>query len=337
MAGSKWAEVTKALEEERHELTLSDSDVEERIKKGGLDMRIFLIKNLNFLEISNTCLEQIPDELGSLINMKNLALQRNKINKVPSSIGNLKKLKFLDLSSNEISEIPERLMEATELHTLNLGCNELASLPAVDSLENLVILHVHHNQLEKFPEGIHKLPHLGEVYASNNKITEIFTEVSQLPNLKVFDVACNALEKLPAELAECPRMKDLNIKDNPLKDNRLKKMTSQCTTRAIMEYIAQHSGEQTKGKKGKKKKQGKNVPKDDQPDDVKKLHVIHKSKDENNIIYKSVMKDVRPFIVAAVIKSIDLSDVQLYKKFISMQVGNQLKLYCLENLEYRQS
>eukprot|EP00794_Sanderia_malayensis_P017534 gene17534-19284_t len=322
MAEVKWPEVTRALKEERHELTLSDADVAERLKaQGRLDMRIFQIKNLNFLEISNTGLDVIPDEIGNLKSMKNLALQRNQIKNVPSSIGSLKKLKFLDLSSNEIIEIPETLREATELHTLNVSCNQLEKLPCVDTLENLVIFYMSHNKLDSFPEGIHKLSNLGQLYASNNLITEIFPEVSEMPNLKVLDVSGNRLDKLPVELADCPRLKDLNVKENPLKDNRLKKMTSQCNTRAIIEYIIQHSGEHGKGKKGKKKGKGKQLAKEDKEDEsnVKKLHVIHVSKDENNILYKSVMKGVRPFIVAAVVKNIDLSDLQMYKKFIAIQ------------------
>ena len=50
-------------------------------------------------------------------------------------------------------------------------------------------------------------------------------------------MANNRLSALPAALADCPRLKDANLRGNPLRDRRLEKMVNGCQTRAVLEYL----------------------------------------------------------------------------------------------------
>lgn len=321
MGDALWPEVTRALEEKRHELTLSNADVADRLKACGLDVRIFQIKTLNFLEMSNITLEQLPETIGHLENMINLALQRNQLIEIPQSIGNLLNLKFLDISFNKLIGLPDSLGSLKALHTLNLNCNELQCLPNLEGLSSLVILHIDHNKLSALPDGIFGLVHLMEIHASHNQITEISEDLNQIEALKIIDLSNNKIKQLPEQIAYCQKLKELNLKENPLSDNRLRKMTSQCSTKAIMDYVASHSGDQTKGKKGKKKKQGKDLHKENEFGvDTRQIYVTRMSKEEKHVIFKDVMKEIRPYIVCTVIKGLDLSDLQMYKKFINLQV-----------------
>ena len=67
-----WPEVKLAAEEHRYELVLNGSSVAERIDKYGLDRYIFQLDCLDFLQISNTKLLSLPEELGKLLNLKTL-------------------------------------------------------------------------------------------------------------------------------------------------------------------------------------------------------------------------------------------------------------------------
>ena len=327
MSESGWPEIARALEENKHELTLSGADVAERLKNKGLDLRIFEIAALNFLEISNVDLRQIPEEIGNLGSMINLGLQQNKITEVPESIGKLKNLKYFDISYNDLTGFPSTLSELRVLHTLNLSCNKIENLPSLAPLCSLVIIHIEHNRFRSLPGGIYELKHLMEVHASHNDIEEVSQDICQIETLKVLDVSNNQIKDLPAQLAECRKLKDLNLKENPLNDNRLKKMTSQCNTKAIMDYINTRSGEQIKGKKGKKKKQGKGAPKDSETEAiVRKIHIIRCLQNEKHVIFNDVVKDIRPFIICVIVKNLDLSEYQMYKKFISLQV---LSSFCM--------
>ena len=321
MGENAWPEVTQALQENKHELKLSEAAIAERLKHNGLDMRIFQISALNFLEISGVNLTGLPEEIGNLGGMINLALQRNKISVIPSTIGNLQNLKFLDISFNELTGFPTTLTNLKVLHTLNLSCNKIENLPNLSNLHSLVIMHIEHNELKSLPDGIYGLEQLMEIHASHNGITEVNQDISQIEQLKVLDVSNNQIKDLPNQLAYCRRLKDLNLRENPLNDNRLRKMTSQCSTRAILEYVASHSGEQMKGKKGKKKKQGKPASTDiDTEASIRKIHIIRCPQDGRHVIFKDDVKDIRPFIICTVIRNLDLSEHQMYKKFIGLQV-----------------
>ena len=45
---------------------------------------------------------------------------------------------------------------------------------------------------------------------------------------------------MPGELSSCPKLKELFLQENPLSDNRLKKMVEQKTSKSVLEYIRQH-------------------------------------------------------------------------------------------------
>ena len=132
-----WPEVKQAAEEHRYELVLTGATVAERIDKSGLDKHIFELDFLNFLQISNTKLLSLPEELGKLVNLKTLDLHRSSIGELPASIGLLKELK-LDLSGNELQQLPTTLVELNFLQILNLNCNKLTSLPSFAGLKSLI-------------------------------------------------------------------------------------------------------------------------------------------------------------------------------------------------------
>jgi Leucine-rich repeat (LRR) protein len=84
------------------------------------------------------------------------------------------------------------------------------------------------------------LVHLAEVSAPRNKLAGIPAEVSHLPALKKLDLSANVIVSVPGELATSAKLKELVLIDNPLKDNRLKKLVAQKGTKAVLDYIGQH-------------------------------------------------------------------------------------------------
>merc|ERR1712130_14895 len=77
--------------------------VEERLEKEGIDADIFKLEKLNFLQISQAKLSNLPESLGSLVNLTSLVLKGNNLTNIPTSLNNLTKLKLLDLSLNKIT------------------------------------------------------------------------------------------------------------------------------------------------------------------------------------------------------------------------------------------
>lgn len=335
-----WAEVRKVKDENRHELVLTGEEVSSRIAETGLDENIFLLSNLNFLEISKTSLDVLSDHVGKLENLQHLVLRGNKLRLLPDSIGQLKKLKLLDVSSNELSSVPEGVGSLKELQTLNASCNKLESFVDVSHMVQLHELVISHNQLSALPPGITcpELALLASVNADNNQLTELPSELSDLPALKLLDVSQNRLESLPAELSECGKLKELKVSGNPLKDRRLLKMVDQCVTKSVLEYLRNilekerkaTGGKEAKGddKKDKKKKgaKGKDTAVDDVPQNqIKVLHFDAEGGSGLVVKVTANVQPVRPYIVCCIVRNLDFNKSKsMMRRFLLLQASRFL-------------
>ncbi|XP_031566774.1 leucine-rich repeat-containing protein 47-like [Actinia tenebrosa] len=318
-----WSEVEKASQEQRYELVLNGSAISERISSNGLDISIFQLTKLNFLQISNTNLEELPSEIGNLVNLKTLDLHRNALKTIPASIENVKEIKTLDISGNSLNELPVEFGELDSLHTLNLNCNQLSVIPSVVKLKHLARLDISHNELCDLPDGIFKLELISEIRASSNKIGVLSEEVSNLQMLKVLDMSSNVLEAVPVSLANCLKLKELNLKENRIKDNRLGKLINQCSTKSVLDYVASMKEGKGKGKKSGKKGRTKRMSEGEQESSAESgnqgpvVKVIHG--DRVKVLVQPSVLGVRPFIVCTLVRNLDLSDPAVFKKFITIQ------------------
>lgn len=319
-----WQEIDDASENCRHELHLNGEVISDKLKRneGTLPETLFNLTSLNYLEISDTTLSSLPPHIGKLTNLLNLALHRNEVTAIPEDINNLSKLKFMDVSFNRLSELPSSF-NLPQLHTLNLSNNLLQSLPDFSGLTGLSTVFIDHNQLTQLPVGLETLGNVSEIHAANNNIATFPEVVSHMINIKHLDVSENSLKEITCDFSKCLKLKTLNLKNNPLKDNRLKKMTVQCSTKAVLEYLAKQTSD-SGGKKGKGKKKGKGGKKDVADEDEedtsmqRKFYVL-KAEEALRVDMNTNVKDTRPYICCALVKNLDLSDPQMFKSFISLQ------------------
>jgi len=186
--------VKQAADENRHELVLTGTSVSKLIEESGLDENLFDLHNLNYLNITQTCLRVMPDELEKLTNLTTLVLHSNEIAVLPSAIGRLTKLKVLDCSRNKLTSLPQELNNLPQLSTLNLASNQLQSIPSQNTNVKLSILDLSNNCFEVFPDVCYaELVHLSEIHVNGNQITEIPTTINQLQALKVLNLADNLI------------------------------------------------------------------------------------------------------------------------------------------------
>jgi len=332
-----WPEITNLAQEKggqqvvSHELHLSGAEISSRLaaNEGRLPDQLFEHAALNYLEITETSLAQVPPAIASLTNLINLALHRNRIETVAMEISRLEKLKFVDLSYNKLSEIPASFCELPVLHTLNLGNNMLTSVPDVSKLKQLGKFFLDHNKLSTLPDGLCQLSNVSELYAQGNTISEIPTDIRQMSlALKVLDMSENTLTHLPVELAACGKLRcgELNMTNNPIKDNRLKKMLNQgIKAKAVLEYLEKNSaggggGGGKKGGKGKKKGGGgEEEQKEEAKRDEPMIHILHIEDDDRRVIVKPSATSVRQYVVCTIVRNLDLSEPAVFKKFLAIQ------------------
>jgi len=321
-----WEEVAQAGKEKRRELVLQGKEISKRIDKGGLDINIYRLVSLNYLEISGTTLSTIDSDVQKLENLTALVLCNNQLTNLPDEVGKLSKLKLLNVSNNKLESVPEIIGQLCELDTLNLGMNMLKSVPPVGSLKNLHIFNVSGNELEALPEGIFdsSLGHLSQIDAADNYITELGVEVNNLPHLNTLDLSNNKLTTVPTSLSLCAKLKELNMKGNKFKDRRFGKMVDQCQTKSVLEYLHNiwKKENQSSGKSGgkdKKKKKGKKA-KDEVEDIIKNMVSILRFDDDVGVEVKVTPQvlSVRQYIVCCIVRDLKLDSK--FKSFITLQV-----------------
>ncbi|CAH1779638.1 unnamed protein product [Owenia fusiformis] len=324
---SMWPEVEKASKEKRHELVLSGANVSERIRTDELDKNVFNLTPINFLEISKTCLESLPNLLGNLVNLTSLVLHNNKLKSLPTEISQLSKLHLLDASTNEIESLPEEFNELTNLHTLNLNCNKLTTLPNFKEMVNLHVVMMSHNNLTSFPEGLsdEALIHLNTINLGSNEIGEIPDDLSNLPSLKSIDLSENKFDAIPPEMSQCTRIKEFNFKGNKLKDRRLKKLVEQgCKPKAFLDYLGTILAKQKPAEKSSKKKKGKKVAEKDEGEVeklVNEMEVLRLMSDDLMTVQMTeAVANVRPYIVCCIVRNLNFQKtLNMFKHFITLQ------------------
>lgn len=331
-SAKEWDEISQARLEKRHELVLCGPSISKRISTSGLDENLFTLTTLNFLSISETCLEALPDSVSGLQNLSTLVLHSNHFQRLTTSIAKLSKLKNLDISRNQLEEFPEEVSELSALYSLNLSFNKLTSFPSLVSNTWLTILDLSNNSLDEFPSICsEKLCHLSEVRLASNNILEIPHNINLLPVLKLLDVSQNKIKEVPGELSDISKLKELNLKGNPLSDRRLGKMVLQCHFKQVLEYIKQHAKRHSASSKASATKDRNGLQKSstsessevvDACDEIDQLcntiEVMRVSDSTPVITVNKEVKSVRPYIVCCIVRGLQFTADSL-KKFIKMQ------------------
>jgi Leucine-rich repeat (LRR) protein len=121
------------------------------------------------LDLSNKDISVIPDEIGTLVHLKELNLSYNSISKLPAELFKLKKLETILLLRNDIVEIPSDIQQLGNLRTLDISYNPISEIPeSFGSLTNLQNLDASYCNLKKLPVSFINLLSLKNLYLENN-------------------------------------------------------------------------------------------------------------------------------------------------------------------------
>ncbi|XP_010348695.2 leucine-rich repeat-containing protein 47 [Saimiri boliviensis] len=350
-----WPELELAERERRRELLLTGPGLEERVRAAGgqLPPRLFTLPLLHYLEVSGCGSLRAPGPglAQGLPQLHSLVLRRNALGPgLSPELGPLPALRVLDLSGNALEALPpgHGLGPAEppglpQLQSLNLSGNRLRELPAdlARCAPRLQSLNLTGNCLDSFPAELFRpgaLPLLSELAAADNCLRELSPDIAHLASLKTLDLSNNQLSEIPAELADCPKLKEINFRGNKLRDKRLEKMVSGCQTRSILEYLrvggrgggkgkgrAEGSEKEESRRKRRERKQRREGG-DGEDQDVGDagrllLRVLHVSENPTPLTVRvsPEVRDVRPYIVGAVVRGMDLQPGNALKRFLTMQ------------------
>ena len=148
---------------------------------------------LEFLNISENKLKNVPSWICKFSNLKTLHMHNNQFKKLPNNINSLVNLKELDVSHNALDDSIQYINLPVTLTALYLGNNdEMKNLPQnIECLTNLKKLDITKINLSEFPENITRLTNLTELNVSNNYLRQLPVEINKLTNLTYLNLSGN--------------------------------------------------------------------------------------------------------------------------------------------------
>ncbi|XP_035901460.1 leucine-rich repeat-containing protein 47-like [Anopheles stephensi] len=321
-----WPEVYAVKSENRRELKLAGASVSKRIAEnsGSLDDAIYQLSALNLLDVSDTALEKISPRIDNLNHLQSLLLYRNRIAQVPATIGQLGELKVLDLSGNRLTSLPAEFAKLHSLTTLNLSFNQLKAID-LRAFDKLSVCNLSGNELTEVPQFyLGETHHLTEVNLEKNGIVVLPEELTQQQILRVLNVGENKIEHVPKYITKCVKLKEINLKGNPLKDKRLLKLVDQCRSKQVLDYVEKNGfvppktpAKETTPPNGQHST-GTQEPSPTVPEENIQLKImIHKATENTpKVTFTREARSNRPHILLCIVRNFPVTDM---KKFLQLQ------------------
>lgn len=198
---------------------------------------IYLLSNLERLELINFKLRKIPRKLFQKTNIKQLTIlnnfptrrlriaKSNKLTKLtihgdedgmlPTRFRHFPRLDTLNLSNNDLTYFPD-VARLTSLRFLNLGANKITLEGKTLLPPNLVSLDLSRNLIKVVPKSIGNAAGLLNLDFANNQIEWLEPGLSRCKSLERLSFYRNKLRSLPPELYELKNLKEIDLYYNEL-------------------------------------------------------------------------------------------------------------------------
>lgn len=183
-------------------------------KGKSLPDTLFLMTNLQELELVNTQIRKLPARLNELKALKKITLLNNR----PRGRVRLSKnstIKTLAISDDEVDRRPRSYRNLLELQVLDLSRNNLNRFPFPKGGKKITRLVLTENQLT-LNDLRKSLPKLEDLVLTSNKIVTVPPAIGQFTALKKINLNANQITSLPPEIGKLQKLEQLNLYKNSL-------------------------------------------------------------------------------------------------------------------------
>ncbi|XXG76660.1 hypothetical protein AAC387_Pa08g0965 [Persea americana] len=176
-----------------------------KIEITSLSLRGILssFKLLRVLDLEDSPIESMPDELVELFNLRYLSLRNTNVEELPESIGRLQNLQSLDTSKSKINILPKGVEKLKKLRHIYTCRNDLTVFPSNFDVHNFA----------QAPDGICNLKCLQtlEVIGASNEMVKKIGNLTQLRKLLITKVGRDHGVELCASLQKMERLRFLAV------------------------------------------------------------------------------------------------------------------------------
>ena len=161
------------------------------------------LRGLTVLNISANGITELPEELGSLVNLKQLFLAENSLQEIPRCLLRLFRLEDLDIAHNRLRSVQPQIKKLKQLRKLNLASNLIPEIPlSIGDLTKLTHLNLSGNQIGELPSQMGKLISLRKLNLNFNQIYQIPQSFANLGSLEILLLAANRIREIPRQIGE---------------------------------------------------------------------------------------------------------------------------------------
>ena len=187
---------------------------------------VLRMNKLQYLKMSHTLVEKIPDAIENLESLRVLLLRGNKLTEIPAQIGQLTNLLHLDLSKNKLKQIDTTLSELAQLQILDLSKNpELGSVSfSLENMTDLRSLGLSKLKLTNYPSGFEKGLKMEALDISKNQLSYIHPSIFTFKGLKTLNLSDNPINnqtQISEMIGSLTNLEQLSIAGLKLKDEKL--------------------------------------------------------------------------------------------------------------------
>ncbi len=193
------------------------------VEKIELPPEIAEMQQLKTLTIKECLQGSIPDEIGALVNIREIELYGNDLTgTIPESISQMHSLENLNLRENKLAgNIPDAIGQMNSLKHLYLDENKISgSIPeSIGESESLITISLSNNQISgNLPSSIVNIPNLKDISLVSNQLSgEIPAFIGDLKNLESLGLSLNQLEgEVPSSIGNLTKITFLGLDSNKL-------------------------------------------------------------------------------------------------------------------------
>ncbi|MGW5238634.1 COR domain-containing protein [Monashia sp. NPDC004114] len=159
---------------------LSDAEAVEELPDWLVEL-----PNLKTISIQNSSIEVFPPVLLKL-KIHHLAISSARLEELPIDLGRMSRLQSLILPGNLLESVPESILEMLDLVTLDLSYNHLSEAPWMQFPPNVRFLSLWGNGLKEIPRSIGEMVNLETLIISRRGRQEVSDDVHEMqpqPNI----------------------------------------------------------------------------------------------------------------------------------------------------------